>query len=161
MQPSTKLIIGVYVGAKRGEGKTAVESAELVADYGIRGDAHAGRDTHRQISLFEIEVLRELAAEGIEVSPESISANLITEGVNLNDLGPGACRRIGEAMIELAEARKPCGSLTKLDRRLPKRLYQRCGLMGRILKGGFVCPGAEVEPLSEPVGQEQFNPETT
>jgi len=32
---------------------------------------------------------------------------------------------LGEAIIELAEVRKPCGSLTKLDQRLPKRLYQR------------------------------------
>ncbi len=149
MPSSTKTIVGVYVSAKRGEGKTAVESAEFIADYGIRGDAHAGQSPHRQISLFEIEVLRELAAEGLEVFAESVSANLITEGVNLNALGPGARLRIGEAIIELAEVRKPCGSLTKLDQRLPKRLYQRCGLMGRILKGGWVRAGAEIEVLSE------------
>ena len=155
MQAATKTIFGVYVSPKRGEGKIAVDSAELVADYGIQGDAHAGQNPHRQISLFEVEVLRELAADNIQVAPESLSANLITEGINLRALEPGACLRVGEAIIELCETRKPCGSLTKLDHRLPKRLYQQCGLMGRILKGGVVRPGAEVELLSLPGEQAQ------
>lgn len=155
MQPTTKTIFGVYVSPKRGEGKIAVESAELVADYGIQGDAHAGQNPQRQISLFEIEVLRELAAENIRVAPESLSANLITEGINLRTLEPGARLRVGEAVIELCETRKPCGSLTKLDHRLPKRLYQQCGLMGRILKGGVVHPGTEVELLNLPAEQVQ------
>jgi len=149
MDSPTGKLIGIYVGAQRGEAKRAVASAELVADHGIRGDAHAGRDAQRQISLFESEVLRELAAEGIDVSAEGISANLVTEGINLNALGPGTRLRIDEAIIEIAEPRKPCGSLTKLDRRLPKRLYQRCGLLGRVIKGGIVQPGEEVEALTE------------
>lgn len=149
MKSATGKLIGIYAGAKRGEAKSAVESAELVADHGIRGDAHAGHDAKRQISLFEGEVLRELAAEGIDVSAEGISANLVTEGINLNALGCGARLNIGEAIIEVAEARKPCGSLTKLDNRLPKRLYQRCGLLGRIIRGGVIRAGERVEILAE------------
>ena len=155
MQSETKTIFGVYVSSKRGVGKIAVDSAELIADYGIQGDAHAGQNPHRQISLFEIEVLRELAADNIHVAPESLSANLVTEGINLRALEAGARLRVGEAVIELCETRKPCGSLTKLDHRLPKRLYQQCGLMGRILKGGVVRPGAEVELLNLPAEQAQ------
>lgn len=141
-------IIGIYVGAKRGEGKTAVEGAELIAGHGIRGDAHAGQSPDRQISLFESEVLCELETEGVIVPIEGLSTNLIIEGVNLNALGVGARLRIGEAIIELAEVRKPCGSLTRLDTRLPKRLYQRCGMLGRILEGGVVSSGEQIEVLS-------------
>src|SRR2546421_4839230 len=128
-------VVGVYIGAEKGAGKMAVESAELIADYGIRGDYHAGRDD-RQISLFESEVLRELRGAGIDISAEGISANLFTEGIALDSLEPGTSLRVGEAIIEILEARKPCGSLTKLDKRLPKRLYQRCGVLGRIIKSG-------------------------
>src|SRR2546421_11582711 len=104
-------VVGVYIGAKKGAGKKAVKSAELVADYGIRGDHHAGSDD-RQISLFESEVLHELRDEGIDVSAESLSANLLTEGIALDSLKPGTSLRVGEAIIEISEARKPCGSLT-------------------------------------------------
>jgi MOSC domain-containing protein YiiM len=141
-------LLGVYAGAKQGAGKAAVESAELVADHGLRGDSHAGRDADRQVSLFEGEVLRALEEEGINVSAEGISANLVTEGVTLNALGAGARLRVGEAVIELVEARKPCGSLTRLDHRLPKRLYGHCGMLGRVLKGGTVRAGEEVEVLT-------------
>lgn len=146
--PSGK-IIGIYVGAKRGEGEVAVESAEVIADHGIRGDAHAGQSPDRQISLFESEVPGELEIEGVIVPAEGLSTNLIIEGINLRALGVGGRFRIGEAVIELAAARKPCGSLTRLDRRLPKRLYQRCGMMGRILKGGVMRSGEEIEVLND------------
>ena len=141
-------VVGVYIGAEKGAGKMAVENAELVADYGIRGDSHAGSDD-RQISLFESEVLRELQPEGIDIPAEGMSANLFTEGITLNSLRPGARLRVGEAIIEISEARKPCGSLTKLDKRLPKLLYQRCGLLGRIIKGGAVRAGQEIEVLPD------------
>ena len=145
MKSATGKVVGVYVGAKKGEGKRAVESAELIAGSGVRDDSHAGLHPDRQISLFESEVMRELETEGIALSAESLSTNLITEGINLSALGVGSRLQIGEAIIELAEVRKPCGSLTKLDRRLPKRLYQRCGMLSRILKGGTVHPGDAVK----------------
>lgn len=147
MTSATGKVVGLYIGAEKGAGKTAVESAELVADYGIRGDSHAGSDD-RQISLFESEVLSQLQAEGLDVSAEGISANLFTEGIALSSLEPGARLRVDEAIIEISEVRKPCGSLTKLDQRLPKRLYQRCGLLGRIIKGGMVSTGATIELLA-------------
>jgi MOSC domain-containing protein YiiM len=149
MKSATGKLIGIYVGAQQGAGKMAVASAELVAGHGLRGDCHAGVDPDRQVSLFEGEMLRELEVEGINVSAEGISANLLTEGVALNSLGAGARLRVGEAVIEIVEARKPCGNLTKLDRRLPKRLYQRCGMLGRIIRGGVVRGGEEVEVLTE------------
>ncbi len=148
MSAVTGKLIGIYIGAERGAGKRAVESAELMAGYGIQGDSHAGADPDRQVSLFENEVLCELASEGINVSPEGISANLLTEGIPLNSLSPGARLRIGTAIIELSEPRTPCGSLTKLDRRLPKRLYRRCGMLGRIIEGSRVKVGETVELLT-------------
>ena len=148
MSSTAGKVVGVYVGAESGASKTAVESAELVAGYGISGDSHAGKDAHRQISLFESEVLQELKVEGIDISPESLSANLLIEGIALNALPSQSRLRIGDAIIEISEARQPCGSLTKLDRRLPKRLYQHCGVLGEIRRGGIVRAGEEVVVLS-------------
>ena len=138
-------LIGVYVGSRKGEGKTSVESAELVSGHGLRGDSHAGRDPERQVSLFAVETLRKIQSEGFEVSAGSLSANLFTENIDLDSLKPGARLRIGEAVIEIAEARRPCRSITKIDNRLPKRLFGQCGQVGRIIKGGVARVGDEVE----------------
>jgi MOSC domain-containing protein YiiM len=145
MNSLTGKVVGVYVGSRKGEGKTSVESAELVSGHGLSGDSHAGRDPDRQVSLFAAETLREIRNEGFEVSAESLSANLITENIDLDSLKPGARLRVGEAIIEIAEARKPCRSITKIDNRLPKRLFGRCGQVGRIVNSGVARVGDEVE----------------
>ena len=138
-------LAGVYVGSRKGEGKTSVESAELIAGHGLRGDSHAGRDPDRQISLFAAETLREIQNEGFEASAGSLSANLFTENIDLDSLKPGARLRVGEAVIEIAEARKPCLSITKIDNRLPKRLFGQCGQVARIITGGVARVGDGVE----------------
>jgi MOSC domain-containing protein YiiM len=148
MNSSIGKLAGVYVGSRKGEGKTSVESAELIADHGLRGDSHAGRDPDRQVSLFAIETLRAIRNEGFDVSAGSLSANLFTENIDLNSLNPGARLRIGEAIIEIAEARKPCRSITKIDNRLPKRLFGQCGQVARTVKSGVARVGDEVEIIS-------------
>jgi MOSC domain-containing protein YiiM len=145
----TGKIAGIYIGSLKGEDKSPVETCELIAGYGLRGDSHAGRDPNRQISLFASETLREIQNEGFEVSAESLSANLFTENINLNSLKHGSKLRIGEAVIEIVEERKPCRSTTRIDNRLPKRLFGQCGQLGRILKSGVVRIGDEVELLAE------------
>jgi len=149
MNSSIGILTGIYLGPRKGEEKTPVESGELVADHGLRGDSHAGRDPNRQVSLFAAETLREIQYEGFEVSAESLSANLFTENIKLDSLTPGARLRVGETVIEIFEARKPCRSITKIDNRLPKRLYGQCGQLGRIVKSGLVRVGDEVEIIFE------------
>ncbi|MGH9938726.1 MAG: MOSC domain-containing protein [Blastocatellia bacterium] len=141
----TGKLIGIFVGSRKGEEKTPVESAELIADHGLRGDSHAGRDPNRQVSLFAAETLIEVRNEGFEVSAESLSANLFTENISLDSLKPGARLRVGETVIEIVEARKPCRAITKIDNRLPKRLHGQCGQIGRIVKSGVARIGDEVE----------------
>jgi MOSC domain-containing protein YiiM len=144
MNSLTGKLAGIYVGSRRGENKAPVESAELITNYGLRGDAHAGSDLNRQVSLFAIETLRDLRNHGFEVSAENLSANLFTENIELDSLKPGARLRVGQTVIEIVEARKPCRSITKIDNRLPKRLFGKCGQLGRIIKSGVAQVGDEV-----------------
>src|SRR5262249_20060931 len=134
-------LVGVYVGERKGEGKTQVESAELVAGHGLRGDSHAGRDPDRQVSLFAAETLRQIQNEGFEASAESLRATLSPKNSDLDSLEPGARLRIGDAVIEIADARRPCRSITKIDNRLPKRLFGQCGQVGRVIKSGVARVG--------------------
>jgi len=149
MNSLTGKLIGIYLGSRKGEEKAPVESAELITGHGLRGDSHAGRDLNRQVSLFAAETLREIQNEGFNVSAESLSANLFTENINLDSLRPGARIRVGETVIEIFEARKPCRSITKIDNRLPKRLYGQCGQLGWIVKSGVVRIGDEIEVIVE------------
>lgn len=142
-------LVGVFVGKQKGIGKTEAASAELISDHGLQGDCHAGRDPRRQVSLFTIEKLNQLQAEGFLVSTSQLSANLFTENVKLNSLKPGTRLRIGQTVLEIVEARTPCRVIARIDQRLPKRLYGQCGQLARILQGGPVCLGDEIEILKD------------
>ena len=43
-------IIAISISEKKGQKKHNIESANLIVDHGMEGDAHAG-NWHRQISL--------------------------------------------------------------------------------------------------------------
>lgn len=148
MEAQTGRLAGVYVGKQKGEGKTEVASAELLADHGLSGDSHAGRHPQRQVSLFALETFNQLLAEGFNVTPEKLSANLFTENIKLNSLKPGTRLRIGRTLLEIVEARTPCRNITRIDNRLPKRLYGQCGQLARIVEGGTVQSGDAVEVIA-------------
>jgi MOSC domain-containing protein YiiM len=149
MQTEIGKLAGIYIGANKGAGKASVGAAEMIADHGLRGDSHAGRDVRRQISLFALERLRELQAEGFDVSAGQLSANLFTEHLQLDSLNPRTRLRIGEVEIEIVERRTPCRSITRIDPRLPKRLYGQCGQLARIIKGGVVRANDTIEIVAD------------
>ena len=62
-------IIGICISEKRGTAKHEVETAKLVEDWGIEGDAHAGH-WHRQVSLLSYEKIEAFRAK----APSGISA---------------------------------------------------------------------------------------
>lgn len=140
-------LVGIYIGKIKGEDKSSVESGELVVDHGLLGDSHAGIDIRRQVSLFSCELFNQLISEGFSITPESLSANLFTEALELDTLTPGERLRIGTSIIEIVESRTPCRKITKLDNRLPKRLYGQCGQLARVVSGGIINIDNKIELL--------------
>ncbi|MFZ4984925.1 MAG: MOSC domain-containing protein [Blastocatellia bacterium] len=140
-------VCSIHSGDQKGGGKPAILFGELVTDSGLRGDRHAGRDPLRQVSLFSEEVRRGLEQQGYVVPPESLSANIFTLDLPLDELPPGTLLRIGEAELELTEKRAPCRSITRIDYHLPKLLASRCGQLARVRRGGIVSPGDPIEVL--------------
>ncbi len=147
MTSSNGKLLGIFIGSNKGESKAALETAELIPDHGLNGDHHAGLKPQRQVSLFAAETLYQISDAGIAISPEKLSTNLLTEGLPLESLAAGTRLKIGLTIIEITEARKPCGALTKIDKRLPKATYQHCGQFARVIEGGFIRTGDSIEIL--------------
>jgi MOSC domain-containing protein YiiM len=141
-------LAGIYLASKRGAGKTACTSAELIAGHGLQGDAHAGTHPHRHLSLFTQETVQALQSEGFSAAPGELSANLFISGLPLDSLPLGTQLRIGPVLLEISEPRKPCRSITRIDHRLPKRLFGQCGQFARVLVGGKVQVGDIVELIT-------------
>ena len=72
-------IHAVCTSDRKGIQKTPQASVELKEDWGIEGDAHAGK-WHRQVSLLGFEAIEDFKDRGADVSDGAFGENLIVEG---------------------------------------------------------------------------------
>ena len=123
---------GIYLASQSEAPCEPVERARFVA----------GRD----ITLIEAEAIEALAAEtGIELGPGEPRRNVVTRGIDLDDL-IGKPFRIGELRCVGVEPCDPCRHLESLTQPgVLKGLARRGGLRADVLRGGEIAVGDPVE----------------
>ena len=86
-------LLAINISKERGTEKREVPQAELVADYGIMGDAHAGK-WHRQVSLLSAEKIDAFRARGAQIDNGAFGENLIIRIVlSTRGLASALCQR--------------------------------------------------------------------
>lgn len=136
----------VCTSSKKGIVKREQGKVEAVADWGLDGDAHAGK-WHRQISL--------LAGESIdgvkEILPTlkngAFAENIITRGVDLCNLPIGARLKIGnEVILEITQIGKEChNSGCAIKKATGDCIMPREGVFAQVVKGGAIKAGDFIE----------------
>jgi MOSC domain-containing protein YiiM len=123
----------------------AIDAVTTIAGRGIEGDRYCALDTEpsRQITLIECEVIDQFNQEtACEFSYEMFRRNLVTEGVQLNNL-VGETFYVGEVWFRGHALCEPCRYLQ--DRLkvtdLVKRLTHKGGLCCEVLTGGTIRAG--------------------
>jgi MOSC domain-containing protein YiiM len=114
---------------------------------GFLGDGHA-HEKHirpdRALSLLDVEILDQLRDEGFDLQPGMLGENLTAVGLSVQDMAPGTLLKIGDVVLRLEQARKPCYVLDAIDVRLKDVLVGRCGYMASVVRGGKIKPGMEI-----------------
>ena len=123
----------------------AIDAVTTIAGRGIEGDRYCALDTEpsRQITLIECEVIDQFNQEtASELSYEMFRRNLVTEGVQLNNL-VGETFYVGEVWFRGHELCEPCRYLQdKLKvADLVTRLVHKGGLCCEILTSGTIRSG--------------------
>jgi MOSC domain-containing protein YiiM len=122
--------------------------ANLVANFGLEGDRHAGRP-QRQVSILNAETVDELAQRGMPVTPGILGENITVEGVPVMELPDGARLRIGEAELEITGDRPACREMLEIHEDALKAMVGRAGKMARVIRGGTVRPGDPIELVGD------------
>jgi MOSC domain-containing protein YiiM len=139
-------IVAVCTSEKTGTRKANVGSALVKINWGIEGDAHAG-EWHRQVSLLAIESIDKMRAQGLEVGPGDFAENITTEGLVLYELPVGTRMRMGETLAEVTQIGKVCHDRCAIYEQAGDCVMPREGIFVRILQGGQVSVGDEIEIL--------------
>ena len=141
-------IIGICISEKRGTAKHEVETAKLVEDWGIEGDAHAGH-WHRQVSLLSYEKIEAFRAKGADIPLGAFGENLIVEGYDFRNLPVGTRFSCGDALLEMTQIGKECHSHCEIFKRMGECIMPREGVFAVVLRGGTIQKGDTIELVTE------------
>jgi len=143
----TGRVVAVSISDKQGVKKNPIDQGQLLDNYGLQGDVHAG-PWHRQVSLLAEESIDKMRSKGLELSPGDFAENITTSGIDLLALPIGSRLRIGPtAILEVTQHGKECHHHCAIYRQVGDCVMPREGIFVRVLKGGPVKAGDEIEPV--------------
>lgn len=144
-------VLAVCTSKKKGTRKRDVVHAELRANWGIVGDAHAA-DWHRQVSLLAWESIEKMRALGLNVLAGSFAENITTTGLSLVNLPVGTRLRIGEALTQVTQIGKVCHDRCAVYYEAGDCVMPREGIFVEVLEGGVVQVGDAIQVLPASAG---------
>ena len=142
-------IRAISVSKEKGTQKINVPEAELKADFGLVGDAHAG-DWHRQVSLLAAESIEKMAAKGAKVAPGNFAENITTEGIDLLKLSLGSRLRLGDSVeLEVTQFGKKCHSRCEIFEQVGDCIMPREGIFAKVAAPGRIHVGDVIEVIDD------------
>ena len=141
-------LLGICVSEKKGTEKHLIQEADLIENYGIQGDAHAGA-WHRQVSLLSNEKIEAFKERGADVLPGAFGENLIIDGYDFRSLPVGTRFQIGDVLLEMTQIGKECHTHCRIYHKMGECIMPTQGVFSKVLKGGHIKIGDEVTMIEK------------
>ncbi|MEE8886653.1 MAG: molybdopterin adenylyltransferase [Eubacteriales bacterium] len=139
----TGRVEAICVSDVRGIQKKMVPDAEFIPDFGIKGDAHAGK-WHRQVSILAKESIDDFREKGIGVHYGDFGENMVVSGIPVSQLPVGSRFTIGSVLIEITQIGKACHKDCAIRQKTGDCIMPREGVFGVVLRGGTVHEGDKI-----------------
>ncbi|MFA5064196.1 MAG: MOSC domain-containing protein [Dehalococcoidia bacterium] len=141
-------IIAVCRSDTKGVRKTPVDSGVFKVGLGMEGDAHAGGDKVREVSLLAQESIAKMNLNGHEFKPGEFAENITTSGISLVSLPVGTRLRAGEEVtLEITQIGKKCHSGCVIMKEMGICIMPREGVFARVVRGGCIKTGDQITIL--------------
>lgn len=142
-------VLAICTSKHKGTLKNEVNEANFIEEFGIEGDAHAGK-WHRQVSLLAFEKIDEFRKKGGNVDFGAFGENLVIEGIELNKLPVGQRLTVGEeVLLEVTQIGKECHDKCAIYYQVGECIMPKNGIFTRVLKGGKVKVGDECKLIGD------------
>lgn len=124
---------------KRKEPPVPAPSLRLIEGLGIDGDCHRKPGGSRQVLL-----MSEENSDAFGLAPGEVRENIVTRGLDLQELPPGTRLEIGGATLEITKDCEPCAFIETLRPGLRARMVRRRGMLARVVGAGEIRVGDEI-----------------
>lgn len=140
-------VLAINISLKKGTPKETIPEGNFIEDFGLEGDAHAGKG-HRQVSLLANESVNKMRAMGVEgLCTGRFAENLTTEGIELYTLKVGTQIKIGETIQEITQIGKECHAGCAIQQLVGECVMPKEGIFTKVIKGGKIKAGDQIEIL--------------
>ena len=133
-------VLAICISKHKGTLKNEVREANFIEEFGIEGDAHAGK-WHRQVSLLAFEKIDDFRNKGGNVDFGAFGENLVVDGIELHKLPVGQQLQVGEVLLEVTQIGKECHDKCAIYYQVGECIMPKNGIFTRVLKGGKVKVG--------------------
>ena len=136
-------VIAINRSVKKGVPKEAIPEGHFIVDFGLEGDAHAGK-WHRQVSLLSFDKIEDFRARGAEVEDGAFGENLVVQGIDFATLPIGTKFQCNDVVLELTQIGKECHSGCAIFKKMGECIMPKQGVFTKVLHGGVIHPGDEL-----------------
>ena len=133
-------VLAICISKHKGTLKNEVSEANFIEEFGIEGDAHAGK-WHRQVSLLAFEKIDDFRNKGGNVDFGAFGEDLVVDGIELHKLPVGQQLQVGEVLLEVTQIGKECHDKCAIYYQVGECIMPKNGIFTRVLKGGKVKVG--------------------
>ena len=133
-------VLAICISKHKGTLKNEESEANFIEEFGIEGDAHAGK-WHRQVSLLAFEKIDDFRNKGGNVDFGAFGENLVVDGIELHKLPVGQQLQVGEVLLEVTQIGKECHDKCAIYYQVGECIMPKNGIFTRVLKGGKVKVG--------------------
>lgn len=148
MANKSGIVTAVCTSDIKGVQKKDVGSIELIEDFGISTDAHAGK-WHRQVSLLSQEKVDEFNAKGADVTAGAFGENILVRGFDFKSLPVGTRFQCNNVVLEMTQIGKECHSHCQIYHKMGTCIMPREGVFAKVIHGGTINTGDEFVMISE------------
>lgn len=139
-------VLALFHAVKGMEGRHECDAIEIDA-MGIVGDKYYGKNPNRTILITSEEASYRMAAsQGITMPFGALGENMVID-IDPYHLSAGDRIQIGETIVTITQNCTLCGSLGKIDEKLPELLKDDRGIFAKTLQPGKIKKGDSVTIL--------------
>jgi len=141
-------IVSINTSKHKGTRKESIGEAEVIADHGISGDAHAG-PWHRQVSFLAQESIETACKSGLDVTSGDFAENFTTSGIDWKQIPIGCRLKLGDqVVVEITQIGKECHKKCAIYYQAGDCIMPREGIFARVIDGGIVRVDDPVQIIS-------------
>ncbi len=143
-------VVAVCTSPKTGMRKKNVTQGLLIENLGIKDDAHANSETHRQVSFLAMESIKKMQDMGLDVHEGDFAENITTSGIDLLALPIGSKITIGDkTLLEISQHGKVCHKPCAIYHQAGTCVMPKEGIFAKVIKGGEIKTGDPIITITD------------